>query len=83
VVARFEADGVRFEVVPGSGSGKVGGQGNARLCLEVDDVEAALAELRSRGVATGEAHAKPGGILGTFSDPDGNEICLWQYRREP
>ena len=80
VVARFDAGRVRFELVPAPDRAKLEGEGNARLCLEVDDVEAALAELRNLGVPTGAAQAKPGGVLGIFWDPDGNEICLWQYR---
>ena len=79
-VACFEIDGVRFELVPASDSQKLEGRGNARLCLQVDDVEGALRALRTQGVATGAAEPKPGGVLGTFRDPDGNEICLWQYR---
>ena len=81
-VARFDVDGVRFEVVPAAGKSELAGTGNARLCLRVDDVEQALAELRTKGVRTGAAEAKDTGALGTFQDPDGNEICLWQYYDE-
>jgi len=78
-VARFEIDGVLFEIVPSSLAAKSAQPGNARLCLRVDDVEAALRELRAKGVVTSSALRKENGILGSFFDPDGNEICLWQY----
>ena len=74
-VARFEIDGVLFELVPGA----PGGQGNARLCLAVDDLAAALRDLEAKGVHTSPAERKSNGLLATFHDPDGNEICLWEY----
>ena len=42
------------------------------------NVEEALQELKSKGVPTGQAQDKGTGVLGSFEDPDGNEICLWQ-----
>jgi catechol 2,3-dioxygenase-like lactoylglutathione lyase family enzyme len=78
-VARFDADGVLFELVPLSESRKLEGTGNARLCFAVDDIRAALADLRSKGVPTSDVQPKEGGLLATFADPDGNELCLWQY----
>ena len=78
-VARFHIGGVLFEVVPTENREKLRGRGNARLCLKVDDINAALAELQGQGIRTGEAAQKENGILASFRDPDGNEICLWQY----
>ncbi len=78
-VARFDVGGVLFEVVPTCDISKLRGQGNGRLCLRVDDISAAISELRSRCVPTGEGEPKDNGILASFRDPDGNEICLWQY----
>ena len=80
VVARFDVSGVLFEVVPTADRTKLQGAGNARLCLKVDDVAAAIAELRNRGVSVSDPESKENGILAAFNDPDGNEICLWQYR---
>ena len=77
-VARFDIDGVLFEIVP-TGKGNLPAGGNARLCLRVDSVAQALEQLRARGVRTGAAVDKGTGVLGSFEDPDGNEICLWQY----
>ncbi len=79
VVARFDIDGVVFEVVPTQDRGKLAGCGNARLCLRVDDVEQARAQLKRSGVPCAEAEIKEDGILASFRDPDGNELCLWQY----
>ena len=78
-VARFKVDGVLFEIVPTSEQSKLAGGGNARLCLEVTDIAAALQELQQKGARTSPAHPETGGILASFHDPDGNEICLWQY----
>jgi catechol 2,3-dioxygenase-like lactoylglutathione lyase family enzyme len=78
VVARFEIDGVPLEIVPAPAKGNLRAPGNARLCLRVDSVEQALKELRAKGVRTGSAMDKSTGVLGSFEDPDGNEICLWQ-----
>lgn len=79
VVARFDIDGVLLELVPAAAKSSLRAPGNARLCLRVESVEQALKELRAKGVRTASAVAKGTGVLGTFEDPDGNEICLWQY----
>jgi len=78
-VARFEIDGVLFELVP-SPSGKVTpGIANARMSLGVKDMKEATEELQRRGVVTTPIKQEPGGLLSFFKDPDGNELCLWQY----
>jgi len=79
VIARFDVDGVLFELVPSTSYGSAHSRaGNARLCLRVENVEGTLRELKSKGVPVSSAEDKPGGVLGSFEDPDGNEICLWQ-----
>lgn len=80
-VARFDIDGVLFELVPTTDRSKLLGGGNARLCLCVDDMDKALEELKTKGVLTSRAQAKGTGVLASFQDLDGNEICLWEYRR--
>ena len=82
VVARFEIDGVLFELVPAPAKDNLHAKSNARLCLRVENVEQTLSELRAKGVRTGPAVDKGTGVLGSFEDPDGNEICLWQYHSE-
>ena len=82
-VARFDIDGVLFEVVPTTDKSKLGGGGNARLCLEVGDVAATLQELQRKGVVTSQPQKETGGMLASIHDPDGNEICLWQYSGSP
>ncbi|MBZ5614562.1 MAG: VOC family protein [Acidobacteriia bacterium] len=79
VVARFDVDGVLIELVPAPDESALRGAGNARLCLRADDVEQALKALRAKGARTGQEQRKSAGVLGTVDDPDGNEICLWQY----
>jgi catechol 2,3-dioxygenase-like lactoylglutathione lyase family enzyme len=79
-VARFDIDGVLFELVPRAGSTVLQGGGNARLCLKVNDLHRALEELETQGVHTSGVQKEDNGMLATFEDPDGNELCLWQYR---
>ncbi|HVO64380.1 MAG TPA: VOC family protein [Terriglobales bacterium] len=78
-VARFDVDGVLFELVPTPKNEPPSGSGNARLCFQVQDIHEAIAQLKRNGVETSDVKAKPGGLLGFFRDPDGNELCLWQY----
>jgi predicted enzyme related to lactoylglutathione lyase len=70
-------------LVPAGDQGKLLGSGNARLCLQVDDIEHALRDLHERGIPTTPAENKGTGILASLHDPDGNEICLWQYLSSP
>lgn len=78
-VARFDLDGVLFELVPNPKGHSLPGDGNARLCLGMNDIRQATRELQAKGVATTPVEEKPGGLLAFFKDPDGNEISLWQY----
>ncbi len=78
-VARFDLDGVLIELVrlpPGS---VVPGSGNARLCFSVPRLQETLEQMRARGIATSAIQNKEGGKLAFFRDPDGNELCLWEY----
>ena len=77
-VARFEVDGVLFELVPAPEGQVISGTGNARLSLGVADIQAAIAYLASKGVRVTPAKQEVGGFLSLFHDPDGNELCLWQ-----
>jgi catechol 2,3-dioxygenase-like lactoylglutathione lyase family enzyme len=79
VVARFDIDGVRFELVPASGA-PAAGAGGARLCLSVDDLRGAIAELRAAGARVGDVREVENGLLAPFEDLDGNEIWVWQRR---
>ncbi len=81
LVARFDVDGVPVELVPTGEAGKFGGTGNARLCLRVDNMKAARNDLMRLGVLSSEAVDKGQGLLSSFHDLDGNEICLWQQKR--
>ena len=77
-VARFQIDGVLFELVPAPHGQAISGPGNARLSLGVSNVEDAIRYLSSRGVQATPAKQEVGGMLSLFHDPDGNELCLWQ-----
>ena len=78
VVARFDIDGVRFELVPDSRQEPRQSGRGGHLCLGVSDIEKAGRWLRGKGVELGAPKAVEGGLLATFHDPDGNEIYLWQ-----
>ncbi len=78
-VARFNVDGALFELVPTNALEKLSGQGNARLALRVDDIDSAVSLLRERGVPATSPENKGTGVISYLRDPDGNEICLWQY----
>lgn len=79
VVARFDVDGVLFELVPTDEPGLLSGHGNARLTLAADDVMAAVEELRAKGIVVSEVRDVSNGRLASLHDPDGNEIVVWQY----
>jgi len=79
-VARFDIDGILFELVPAKHRKKSQGEGNARLCLKVENINQAVEELRTKGVRSSPVQEKDNGMLASFKDPDGNEICVWQYR---
>jgi catechol 2,3-dioxygenase-like lactoylglutathione lyase family enzyme len=79
VVARFDIDGILFELVPNRNKRKLTGNRNARLCLKVDDISQAVEFLKAKGIHIGEIQKVDNGKLVSFEDPDGNEICLWQY----
>lgn len=78
-VARFYIGDVLFELIPARDREKLEGHGNARLCLRVHNIGATISELRAQGVVVEDAVAKGDGILSCFRDPDGNELCLWEY----
>jgi len=78
-VARFFVDGMLFELVPTTNPDMLSGQGNARLTLGVNRIEAAVDELRSKGVAVSEIRAVSNGRLASLKDLDGNELVLWQH----
>ncbi len=57
--------------------------GNAtykHICLEVDDIEATVAEIRGRGVEVGDISlGKDNSYQAWIADPDGNRIELHQF----
>jgi catechol 2,3-dioxygenase-like lactoylglutathione lyase family enzyme len=79
VVARFDIDGVLFELVPSRDRRELRGDRNARLCLKVDNISQAVEYLKTKRVRASEIQKVENGKLASFEDPDGNQICLWQY----
>jgi predicted enzyme related to lactoylglutathione lyase len=77
-VARFDVDGVLFELVPAREGDTIAGPGNARLSLGVKDIQGAIAYLASKGVKATPARQEVGGMLSLVHDPERNELCLWQ-----
>ena len=80
-VARFDLDGVLIELAPLPPGSVVPGNGNARLCFSVLNLEETLEQLRARRIPTSKIKEKRDGRLAFFRDPDGNELCLWEYTR--
>jgi catechol 2,3-dioxygenase-like lactoylglutathione lyase family enzyme len=80
-VARFDLDGVLIELVPLPPGSVVPGSGNARLCFSVANLHEAVEQMRARGVCTSKIKEQKDGRLAFFRDPDGNELCLWEYAK--
>ena len=80
-VVRFDLDGVLIELVPLPPGTVVPGNGNARLCFSVLNLEETLEQIRARGIPTSKIKEKRDGRLAFFRDPDGNELSLWEYTR--
>jgi len=59
-VARFDVDDVLFELVPSPHGQPISGTGNARLCLQVNDIRETVRQLNERAVETGEVKPEPG-----------------------
>jgi catechol 2,3-dioxygenase-like lactoylglutathione lyase family enzyme len=78
-VARFDLDGVLIELVPVPPGSVVPGNGNARLCFSVSDLNDTVEQLHARGIETSDLKNKKAGRIAFFRDPDGNELSLWEY----
>lgn len=57
--------------------------GSATVQLVVDDVHAALEQLRSRGVEVGDVQTFDWGSFVFFADPDGNRLAVQQLPSRP
>ena len=81
LVARFDVDGLLLELIPTRPAERFTGDGNARLCLRVDNMNAARHDLMLLGVMTSEPVDEGPGFLSSIHDLDGNEICLWEEKK--
>ncbi len=69
-----------IELFEGEVCGPVEGQAYRHTCVEVDDIAATVAELRSRGAeVTDPALGSDRSWQAWVADPDGNRIELHQY----
>lgn len=69
-----------IELFVGEGCGGVAGQSYRHICLEVDDMEATVSDLRAKGVEVGPiATGTDKSLQAWLQDPDGNRIELHQY----
>ncbi|MHC4716510.1 MAG: VOC family protein [Planctomycetota bacterium] len=69
-----------LELFTGELAGRAQGQSYRHLCLEVDDIEAAVADLAARGVEVTEVKlGSDNSYQAWLTDPDGNRIELHQY----
>lgn len=88
-------DGVKFgaylyiggrsfiELFVGEVAERAAGQSFQHFCLEVEDVAAAVAELRGKGCdVTDPSFGSDGSWQAWISDPDGNRIELHSYTAE-
>jgi catechol 2,3-dioxygenase-like lactoylglutathione lyase family enzyme len=80
-VARFDLDGVLIELVPLPPGTVVPGSGNARLCFSVANLQETLEQMHNRGIPTSKIKEKKDGRMAFLRDPDGNELCLWEYAK--
>ena len=78
-VARFDLEGVLFELVPMPPGSVVPGNGNARLCFGVASIDQTLQQLHALGVTNSDIKKKRGGKIAFFRDPDGNALSVWEY----
>jgi catechol 2,3-dioxygenase-like lactoylglutathione lyase family enzyme len=78
-IARFNLDGVLIELVPLPPGSVVPGSGNARLCFSVENLQQTLEQMHARGLSTSKIKQKKDAKEAFFRDPDGNELCLWEY----
>ena len=60
-VARFDLDGVLFELVPNPPGNALRGTGNARLSLGVTDIQQATRDLQGKGVQQLKSRKSPEG----------------------
>jgi glyoxylase I family protein len=80
----LHAGGRNFvELFQGQLGERAEGQSFRHICLEVDDIEATVAELRGRGVEVSDPKlGKDQSWQAWITDPDGNRFELHQYTPE-
>jgi catechol 2,3-dioxygenase-like lactoylglutathione lyase family enzyme len=81
--AELEMNGINIGLHPATQKGPMPGtKGAISIGLEVDDLDAEITRLRSRGVVFQGTVMEDGPVrLAFFGDPDGNPIYLSQVKR--
>jgi predicted enzyme related to lactoylglutathione lyase len=75
----FEIGNTTFGIGDGTPLGFEPGKSGG-MSLEVDDIEAMTAKLKSAGTAVGEVHDFPSCRAMFFKDPEGNNLALHQRK---
>jgi predicted enzyme related to lactoylglutathione lyase len=52
-------------------------------CFYVDDIDAAAADLKARGVNVGAISREEWGSKASFADPSGNALCIERHAEQP
>ena len=78
--AQVEGPGLTIGLHPQREPAGAAGDGSMSIGFQVKDLNAAVAELRQRGVAIDEAAIRDGGVdrIVNFTDPDGTPLYLIQ-----
>jgi catechol 2,3-dioxygenase-like lactoylglutathione lyase family enzyme len=78
--AELAAPGVRIGLHPGGKKPLADHPRHISIGLEVEDIDAAIAELRDRGIKIGDAKRDKGLRLADLTDPDGNPLYLCEVK---
>jgi len=78
----FDCGGVELAFEPGGSKGEK--KGSPYIFLIVDDVDKEYEQLKEKGVKfKSEPKDQPwGGRVASLTDPDGNKICLLQWKEK-
>jgi len=78
--AELAAPGVTIGLHPGGKKPLADHSRHLSIGLQVEDLDAAIAELRDRGIKVGEAKRDKGLRLADLTDPDGNPLYLCEVK---
>jgi catechol 2,3-dioxygenase-like lactoylglutathione lyase family enzyme len=79
--AEIEAPGLQIGLHPQHGAPTASGASHLSVGLQVDDLEAAMAELEGRGITFTRTQQGEGARFAYFADPDGTTLYLMELDR--